>query len=151
METCRIFSCSVRSLSYSMWDLVPWPGIEPGPSALGAWSIIHSLDQQGNSVFYFLKPEALKFRSHIILYWSCPTFLSLMTTCLLTIIPEGHAKGPPTPTTPADMILWGEPCSEQGTGTRNFSISPIISYWKLPKLQRSFHLLLPLFPQTNFF
>ena len=59
-----------------------------------------------------------------------------MTTCLLTIIPEGHAKGSaptPPPATKADMILWGEPCSEQGTGTRNFSISPIISYWKTPQ------------------
>ena len=24
-----------------MWDLVPWPGIEPGPPALGAWSLNH--------------------------------------------------------------------------------------------------------------
>ena len=31
---CRIFSCG-------MWDLVPRPGIEPGPSALGVWSPSH--------------------------------------------------------------------------------------------------------------
>ena len=24
-----------------MWDLVPWPGIEPRPPALGAWSLTH--------------------------------------------------------------------------------------------------------------
>ena len=24
-----------------MWDLVPWPGIEPGPPAVGAWSLNH--------------------------------------------------------------------------------------------------------------
>ena len=30
----RIFSCS-------MWDLAPWPGIEPGTPALGAWSLSH--------------------------------------------------------------------------------------------------------------
>ena len=30
----RIFSCS-------NWDLVPWPGIEPGSSALGAQSLRH--------------------------------------------------------------------------------------------------------------
>ena len=29
---CEIFSCG-------MWDLVPWPGIEPRPPALGAWSL----------------------------------------------------------------------------------------------------------------
>ena len=28
---CGIFSCGMRTLSSSMWDLVPWPGIEPGP------------------------------------------------------------------------------------------------------------------------
>ena len=45
---CRIFSCSMwtlscslRTLSCGMWDLVPWPGIEPGPPALGAWNLSH--------------------------------------------------------------------------------------------------------------
>ena len=28
-------------LSCSVWDLVPWPGIEPGPPALDAWSVSH--------------------------------------------------------------------------------------------------------------
>ena len=28
-------------LSCSMWDLVPWPGTEPGPPALGVWSLSH--------------------------------------------------------------------------------------------------------------
>ena len=32
-------SCSMQTLSCSIWDLVPWPGIEPGPPALGAWSL----------------------------------------------------------------------------------------------------------------
>ena len=30
----EIFSCG-------MWDLVPWAGIEPGPLALGVWSLSH--------------------------------------------------------------------------------------------------------------
>ena len=29
------------TLSYSIWDLVPWPGIKPRPSALGAQSSSH--------------------------------------------------------------------------------------------------------------
>ena len=33
--------CSMGSLSCSMWDLVPQPGIEPGPPALEAWSLSH--------------------------------------------------------------------------------------------------------------
>ena len=28
---------AMPGLSCSMWDLVPWPGIEPGSPALGAW------------------------------------------------------------------------------------------------------------------
>ena len=35
---CRIFSCSIWTLSCSRWDLVPWPGINLGPPALGMWS-----------------------------------------------------------------------------------------------------------------
>ena len=31
----------MHSLSRSIWDLVPWPGIEPGPPALGTWSLNH--------------------------------------------------------------------------------------------------------------
>ena len=36
---CGIFSCGMATISCSMWDLVHWPGIEPGPSALAAWSL----------------------------------------------------------------------------------------------------------------
>ena len=36
-----LFSCSMQTLSCSIQDLVPWPGIEPGPPALGAWSLNH--------------------------------------------------------------------------------------------------------------
>ena len=46
VAACGIFSCSMWTLrcgmlafSCSMWILVPWPGIEPGPPALGAWSL----------------------------------------------------------------------------------------------------------------
>lgn len=34
-------SCGMGSLSRSLWDLVPCPGITPGPPALGAWSLNH--------------------------------------------------------------------------------------------------------------
>ena len=32
---------AVLSLSCSMWDLVPWPGMEPGPLALGMQDLGH--------------------------------------------------------------------------------------------------------------
>ena len=34
-------SCSMWTLSPSMWDLVSWPGMELRPPALGAWSLSH--------------------------------------------------------------------------------------------------------------
>ena len=36
---CAIFSCSMWALSCGIWALVSWLGIEPGPLALGAWSL----------------------------------------------------------------------------------------------------------------
>ena len=36
-----IFSCSMWTLSCGMWGLVPWPGIKPGPPALGAQRCSH--------------------------------------------------------------------------------------------------------------
>ena len=46
VEACKIFpvacfSCGMQTLSCSMQDLVPRPGIEPGPPALGAQSLTH--------------------------------------------------------------------------------------------------------------
>ena len=34
-------SCGTATLSYSAWDLVPQPGIKPGPPAWGEWSPNH--------------------------------------------------------------------------------------------------------------
>ena len=35
------FYLATLGLSCSMWDLVPWVGIEPGPPALGAQRLSH--------------------------------------------------------------------------------------------------------------
>ena len=32
---CQVLVVVHGTFSCSMWDLVPWPGVEPGPSALG--------------------------------------------------------------------------------------------------------------------
>ena len=39
--THGIFSWGMQTLSGSLWNLVPWPGIKPGPPALGVWSLSH--------------------------------------------------------------------------------------------------------------
>ena len=41
VAACRCFSCGMRALSRSMWNLVLWPGIKPRPPSLGMWSISH--------------------------------------------------------------------------------------------------------------
>ena len=47
----RIFSFGAWTLSCPMWDLVPWPGIEPRPLALGAWSPSHWTTREDPSYF----------------------------------------------------------------------------------------------------
>ena len=44
-----IFSCGMQTLSCSIWDLVPWPGSEPGPPALGAQSLNHWITKSHTS------------------------------------------------------------------------------------------------------
>ena len=41
LAACRIFCCGMWTLSCSMWDLVPWPGMEPGPPALETPNFSH--------------------------------------------------------------------------------------------------------------
>ena len=47
--------CSTRVLSYGMWDLVPWPQIEPRPPALGAWSLSHWMTREVPNLILVLK------------------------------------------------------------------------------------------------
>ena len=49
-------SCGMRNLSCGLWDLVPWPGLEPGPPALGARSLSHQTTREVSIVlnYYFL-------------------------------------------------------------------------------------------------
>ena len=41
VAACGLLSCGRRALSCGVQDLVPQPGIEPWPPALGAWSLTH--------------------------------------------------------------------------------------------------------------
>ena len=52
---CVVFSYSMWTLCCSMWDLVPWPGIEPRPLALGVQNLSHWTTRKA--------PEILKFCS----------------------------------------------------------------------------------------
>ena len=48
---------AATGLSSSMWDLVSWPGIEPGFPALGAWNLSHWTTREvpKRKLFYFEK------------------------------------------------------------------------------------------------
>ena len=37
-----------------MWDLVPWPGIEPGPLALVAWSLNHCATREVPGIVFLM-------------------------------------------------------------------------------------------------
>ena len=49
-----IFSCGLQTLSCLRWDLVPWPGSEPRPPALGAQSLTTGRGDFWNSHSYFV-------------------------------------------------------------------------------------------------
>ena len=55
IAACRIFSCSIQTLSWGKWDLVPWPGIEPGPPELGVWSLSHWMTREVPPPLFFYK------------------------------------------------------------------------------------------------
>ena len=49
------FYLALLGLSWSTWDLVPWPGIEPVPPALGAWVLGHCTTREVPQIFNFLR------------------------------------------------------------------------------------------------
>ena len=64
-----LFSCSMQTLSCSMWDLAPWPGIGPGPRALGMWSLSHWTTTASYDPLMF-QMRKLKLRNEVIqLMW----------------------------------------------------------------------------------
>ena len=43
------------TLGYSLWDLISRPEIEPGPPALGVWSLSHWTTKEVPTLFYMGK------------------------------------------------------------------------------------------------
>ena len=56
---------AVPGLTWGMWDLVPWPGIKPGPPALGAQGLKHWTTRE--------VPAYRKFKglSHVFVFVLC--------------------------------------------------------------------------------
>ena len=57
VEALWVFNvcCSMWTLSWGMWDLVSWPGMEPGHPALGMWSPSHWNMREGPPTMFFGK------------------------------------------------------------------------------------------------
>ena len=65
VAACRTFSCSVQTLSCSMWDLVHLPGIKPGPPTFGAWSPSHWTTREVPIIcFFFFYSHRLNWSFH---------------------------------------------------------------------------------------
>ena len=65
----RVFSCS-------MWDLVPWPRMEPRPLALGLWSLGHWTTREVPPFFFFpFSPESWLMLMPASLLWNLPPIL----------------------------------------------------------------------------
>ena len=68
-----IFIRGLRTLSCSMGDLVPWPGIEPRPCALAAWSLSHWPSRE--VLWWFFLPSAFPLWYSAL--WATVTLVSL--------------------------------------------------------------------------
>ena len=55
--TCRIFNCSMWTLSCSTWNIIPWPGINSRPSVCGEWSLSRWTTREGPLFWYLLHPS----------------------------------------------------------------------------------------------
>ena len=66
----RISSCDMLTLNCGMQELVPRPGIKPGPLALGAWNLRHWTSREVPMGYFrevsFLKVIAGKWQSQAL-------------------------------------------------------------------------------------
>ena len=89
------FSCGMQALSCGMWDLVLPPGIDPGPPALGAWSLSHWTTREISALllsslvvsYLLLITSSMFFTADIIfLYLLFFKFYSILLFKVLTLL-----------------------------------------------------------------
>ena len=64
----------MQTLTCGTWDLVPWPGIDPGAPALGAQSLSHQTTKEAPKLYFSKLSFVLK-----ILYNLCDEIVALFT------------------------------------------------------------------------
>ena len=57
--------CSMQTLSYDMWDLVPWPGIEPRPLVLEVWNLSHWTTREVPMNVFFIEVSTVDLQCHV--------------------------------------------------------------------------------------
>ena len=83
-----LLSCHMWTFSCGMWDLVPRPGIEPRPLALGTWSLTHwTTTEVPVCLFLFSLPPSSPFPSFL-------PFLSSHAACGILVPQPGVEPGP---------------------------------------------------------
>ena len=77
---CGIYNYSIQTLSCHMWDLVPWPGIEPRPPCTGTVKS-EPLNHQGSPTTPFLSKTLLvNCMFHLEFQIQCFRFSGLQVT-----------------------------------------------------------------------
>ena len=85
-----LFSCGTQTLSWGLWDLVPWPGLEPGPPTLGAQNLSQWTTREVPSLFILM-------RVCIWVTQSCPTLCDLMAPVSVEFSRQEYWSGLPFP------------------------------------------------------
>ena len=74
---CQVLLVAHRLFCCSQWDLVPWPGIKPGPPTLGMWRLSHWTTREVWDVH--LKESVPLFTAHKV-KWKSPSLVRLPAT-----------------------------------------------------------------------
>ena len=69
VAACGIYTCGMWTLGCSMWDPVPWPGIELGPPALGGQSLSHLTTREVPALSFMMQPQKSPCITSTVLHW----------------------------------------------------------------------------------
>ena len=83
IAACGIFSCGMR-------DLIPWPGMEPGPPALGAWSLNHWTTREVPQIDFNLEHKAGDMADAIFIFLGGPA--ATQVHIFFCHLPTGHVQ-----------------------------------------------------------
>ena len=133
-----IFSCST-------WNLVSWPGIEPGPPALGAWSLNHWTTREApwkSFNMYMLFSNSLSSRVFFIIFSS--TFGCAGSSLQHMVFSSWgiQALEPAGSVIAALGLSWPTACEMLSSLTRNQTCVPwvgrqILNHWITREIQNS--------------